>query len=276
MKLKSEFEYPKCSICGRRAVVKKRGLFLCELHKNIEPYVRSYSAKNKNKRYKSKKKVRTISFEFETAYVPPEVWKLKLFDFLPTGDGSIPGIEWKSPIVPANRVCYLLRIIEGIEKRAGKLLDSSCGTHIHIGLKESEIEKLWKNRQIFIPLKDYLEEHSIETGKIWGRSHSSWASLNSDFRHGSFLNLRTSTRHTIEWRLPKWKSRKQFQNIVKIVLKLTEYALQLLEHYPAESAGRFLLDYYKKLIQKPNASIPTIAKSEKSVIRGIALKEVVR
>jgi len=96
-----------------------------------------YAAKNAQERGKPTKKVFSCSFEFETSYGCydcPEQMELLRLGFIPTEDGSIGGIEWKSPIYRNQRPFVAALSLIG---RLGleTIVGPDCGTHLHVGVR---------------------------------------------------------------------------------------------------------------------------------------------
>lgn len=172
----------------------------------------NYAAKNAQERGKPTKDFFSCSIEFETSYGCydcPEQMELLRLGFIPTEDGSIGGIEWKSPIYRNQRpFVAALSLIDrlGLEDIVG----SDCGTHLHVGVTHSLIKDVVDSNgeDIFGPLAEEMIADRRTTIIFWGRFFTGYADHR---RNGRYTWINPDSRHkTLEYRLLKYRSKKQY------------------------------------------------------------------
>jgi len=171
----------------------------------------------------------TFSFELETS-ASDEKARIELYanKFLPTHDCTV-DVEYKSPIyrglnAPSKQAVTIGKLIE-----SGSLaIDSTCGTHIHVGEENminpetmDYIRRFYNS--IFTPLCDAMAADSESTMKVFGRDFGRWAGMvdmnTSAMNHSNFVNMEHS--YTIEYRICKFRDAKQFQNMLKLCKEFT-------------------------------------------------------
>lgn len=213
-------KYKSCMYCGHESSYNheygkgKHKYYICN---NCIGNKEDYSEKNETYRGKSARKhfQNTFSFEFETGDIRASMYELIDRKFLPTADGSINGIEWKSPIYNNRRV--LLEDLKFIDQWA-YLVDEDCGTHLHVGTRHLNFIA-HHLEQIFGDLTDRLCSNIEETEEFWGRFFNNYASseLDSGDRY-SWVNTATSTETTIEFRVPVFWNWKQYYRMASFCI----------------------------------------------------------
>lgn len=173
----------------------------------------SYSATTEKKNMRANKHGVTFSLEHEQSGDVLDYRALIIDGWKASSDGSVDR-EYKSPIYSNIRGLKLtLNTLERANATSG---DHFAGSHIHVGtFTQDEKIKLYNNAyNLFIPLmRIILNESSVERINFWGRDFGGYRQDDTNFVHGSWLNLRT--RHdTIEWRLPKFVSANQYYKVV--------------------------------------------------------------
>ncbi len=171
-----------------------------------------YAAKNDQQRGKPSKKLFSCSFEFETSYSCydcSEQMELLRLGFIPTEDGSIRGIEWKSPIYRNQRpFVAALKLIDALS--LADIVGQDCGTHLHVGVLYYTIKDVVDSHgeDIFGPLTEEMLADRQTTIAFWGRFFNEYA--DSD-RNGRYTWINPYSRHkTLEYRLLKYRSKKQY------------------------------------------------------------------
>lgn len=249
-----------CLVCGKKTnniyFYRGKAFFLCDKHRNALVYPSDYSQNNSQIKYikNTRNDVPKISLEVETDTMNPRQAKLIDVGFIPTRDSSVGGIEWKSPIVPANRLHYLLKSIANItvqvSENENELLINS-GTHIHIDFPPSLLERLrnviiWK--KVFRPLTDYLVMYPSFTVEVFGRMFNHYAQSWTGDRY-VWVSPYSSTGKTLEWRLPQWVNEKQFNSLIKIISYLTNYIKQTSDKWGSTWYGLTVRDEFKRAVK---------------------------
>lgn len=96
------------------------------------------------------------------------------------------------------------------------MTDSSCGHHMNFswyGMKAADVRKIQRHSgELFQPVEKWMREHPEQVKKIFGRNFSHWARDDSEYVHGSWLNLENDwndAQARLEYRLPHFVSAKQ-------------------------------------------------------------------
>lgn len=205
-----------------------RSAFLCEYHANLE---RSYSTKNDERRGTVKVHPYTFGIELETSRTSDKA-RLELLNdgFLPTSDGSIRGSEYKSNIYNglnalSKHVATIGRMIDSDEMEIG----NECGTHTHVGNRDminpetmDYIRRFYHS--LFVKLSDEMRRCPRETVALFGRNFTYYADSINEYStptdHTNFINTQHS--YTLEFRLVKFISAKQYMQAVKFCAAATE------------------------------------------------------
>lgn len=211
-----------------------RNICYCAEHNPHSLIEESYYTENKAYSGKEKKNNISVSCEFET-YITTAKANSELIHagFLPTSDGSICGIEFKSPIyLGLNSFSKFLPSIENLVNTNDIKIDNKCGTHFHVGFADGSFEKYreWIIRfyhSLFVPLCEEMKKYPIETEKLFGRNFTHYANTidyNSYvLEHENFINLEHD--YTIEFRLCKFNSAKQYRAVMWLCRKIFEVAI---------------------------------------------------
>lgn len=225
LKIKGYPSVVKCSCCGEESLEVLMASdedvgYICG--KCLQK--KDYHDKNEIKKGRGK---RSFSIEFETDDKDDlKQYKLIKLGFLPTHDGSIGGIEWKSPIFYSKKSAK--SAIETFEELKG-IITKKCGTHIHVGTKIKATIQLFREK-LFMPLINHMKANSEETEQFWGRYFNGYAraSLDNYDRYSAFSTY--SKYNTIEFRLPKFVSKEQFYNVLCFCLDCVDLIEKKYEH----------------------------------------------
>lgn len=103
-----------------------------------------------------------------------------------------------------------------------------------------------------------IEASETAARAIWGRTFGEWADNDMTLGYGSWLNLETRGRATIEWRLPHFHDAAQYLWCVAMIKEFTLELISFLdEKQDAEKTGKKLRKIYRKYAQgKGNAQRP--------------------
>lgn len=183
---------------------------------NCSTSVGSYFDENHKFRKVQTRKGNTISLELETGNYNDLDRRLLQFEFIPTGDGSINGIEWKSPIwYNLNGLAKMLKSF----LEDGMLVDRLCGSHINVGntnMTEDDFNIIRRNfEKIFRGLHTAMESDEQTTKKLCGRSFSECRHYAGGFHpteHASFLTVRENR---IELRTAKLITANQYVKCIQ-------------------------------------------------------------
>lgn len=217
IRIKRFLEYRICSSCKNEflayqvAKINKTD-YICQNCKMCKSYY------FKNGVTKGKQKEMSFSFEFETSRKVDALYELSKFDFVGCSDGSICGLEWKSPIFYNKKSFHnICRKIDKFSKYVGR----DCGTHLHVGTKSKQVFELYK-RELFKPILKVMIEDSNKTIKFWGRNFNHYCQAQiSDSRYNSF-NTRSSV-ETLEFRLLKFISAEQYIRACDFCIDTTKF-----------------------------------------------------
>ena len=192
----------------------------------------------------------SFSFEFETSSRSFSLYELAKYNFIGCSDGSISGLEWKSPIFYSKKSFH--SICKKIDKFA-KFVGPSCGTHLHVGTTHKDVFRIYE-REIFKPIIKVMLENQEKTIKFWGRDFNGYCKAQiSESRYNSF-NTRSSV-DTLEFRLLKFRSAEQYIRACDFCIETTRF----LNHYveqaedfnetQARKLGEIIANKYREVIQ---------------------------
>lgn len=238
--------YPICNCkgCQNIGTIKislnrrgNRASYLCEHHATE---LERYSTENDEKLGTSKAHGYTFGVELETSYSDLKARaEIVANGYIPTSDCTV-DVEYKSPIMyglnslSKQTVTYQRLIDEGHLE-----IGYGCGTHFHVGHVEKinlfNIAKIRKYyTEIFLPVTRLMMENPLETEMIFGRYFTGYAEEIDEYtdpdKHENWINLQHSK--TLEWRLVKYVTGKQFMNAAKLCYAFTETIVNnFLKHY---------------------------------------------
>lgn len=221
-----------CSVCGTlispmTAKKNQKGKLICENCLRVK----SYSTKNNNKLYKPSSTHKTYGFEFEaipkhkkTGYDGHVEMVTSKYGIIPTSDCSLAagGIEYKTPTINGLRgVRHMFNDVNSMVSFRSR----SCGQHINIGDSEhinSEAMNRIRNykHKLFDNLTEYMIRHSDEVERVCGRNFCHFASTNTQYIHGSWLNLDNNNR--IEFRISKFKNPDQYFELTNMWTEMVD------------------------------------------------------
>lgn len=213
---------------------------------------KQYSQKN-TKMVGKTTKYPAFSMEVEVEGVEvesdPDPVLLVKYGFLVCSDTSVQS-EYKSPIYLDRKSFYhVLPVLESIKQHIG----DRCGTHVHVQMVNKR--RLYEHyNEIIGPLQEWCIEHAAETNRFWGRYFTSYAMAPGfpSVRY-SWINTYVSGQPTIEFRLCKFTSQKQFMTMLTFCRSMVRYLDVQLEilHSRQEYAemGQVVLRLYKHAIK---------------------------
>lgn len=170
--------------------------------------------------------------------------------FRRTTDGTVSD-EMVSPIYRSN-AAFLLSL--PTMQAAKDYVDSDCGSHIHTGMTAYPRRYLQEHTEgLLQPLLNYLIETEDMFPLLWGRGFCSFADSDFGGRY-SFINVSTGY-DTIEYRLPKFCSDRQYRYLVQFVRLFSKEYTRLYNAHLRTSCterltpyhvGTKLLSFYRK------------------------------
>ena len=218
-----------CNNCNNIGTVKvaipnrgNRNGFMCTFHAR---QLEGYTTENDFRKGNRKANGFTFSCELETSHSTAKArGELLNFGFLPTSDCTV-SVEYKSPIYEGlNAISKQTASIEKLMNDGQLEIDSTCGTHFHVGHADhinpetmQYIRRFYHS--IFVPLSDCMVANPSETTAFWGREfrNGTWANpinANSNaLEHRNFINMEHA--YTVEFRLAKFRTAEQYMQVVK-------------------------------------------------------------
>lgn len=192
-----------------------------------------------------------FSFEFEVngdyAEDLQQALLLVKYGFMQTSDVSV-GAEYKSPICSDLRA--LGRVWAVLDSLSG-LVDSSCGTHIHvdIGSNRHFLSFVQDHRnEIFADLLDHMVDNEEETRRFWGRYFTGYAMADLHAGHCACINLETRY-STIEWRLARYRNADQYRRVIQFCrFVVTDLLRQYAGGFNTAKAAKRIVKLYKKAL----------------------------
>lgn len=237
----------QCKDCTNEGTVKltlknrgNRPAYVCEYHAKYED---SYYSENEYRQGKRKMNGYTFGVELETSYSNLDA-RIELFNhgFLATEDCTV-DVEYKSPIYEGlNSLIKQCNSIEMLINEGKLEIDNTCGTHFHVGhvdyINRNTIDYIGNYyHALFGLLSDTLvAENDRLTPMVYGRriEEFSWAEpinkYSNAYNHSNFINLEHN--HTLEFRLCKFTSAKQYKNLIRLNKAMTDCIIKnFLSHY---------------------------------------------
>lgn len=253
LKIRRFLEYKRCISCGCE--------FLAyDVQKiNKKDYIcsscrQSHGYSTKNDTYQGKQTQISFSFEFETSSRSKKLYELAKYNFIGCIDGSISGLEWKSPIFYNRKAFH--NICRKIDKFS-QFVGNSCGTHLHVSTPYKGKMDEYK-RELFGPLLEEMIGDSRATISFWGRyfSHYCCAEI-TEVRYNAF-NTKSSV-ETLEFRLLKFRNAEQYIRACDFCIDTTRFINKYIgnEDFNKEKAiqiGKTIANKYKEVIENVQSS----------------------
>lgn len=248
LKIRRFLEYRKCTSCGREFLayeVEKINKIdcICAICKETH----RYSTKNYN--FQGKETQISFSFEFETCSRAKELYELTKYNFIGCLDGTIGGLEWKSPIFYNRRTFHnICRKINKFSKYVG----DSCGTHLHVSTPYKRRMEEYK-RELFTPILEEMIGDRMTTQKFWGRYFGYYCrAAIGDVRYNAF-NTKSSV-ETLEFRLLKFINAEQYIKACDFCIDTTRFINRYIgssdfNRDKATKIGNIIAEKYKEVIK---------------------------
>ena len=164
----------------------------------------------------------TFSVEFEihtrSSAARNRALKLLQYHYVRTDDATVSD-EYKSPIYRSlSAFRPHLPVLDALRG----LVDDRCGTHVHIGFPRHLTESLIiVSQAVFGPLQHYLQRNQSETEQFWGRFFCQYAQSETKTYY-SWVRMLTPY-HTLEYRLPRFRTGWQYVEAVRFCRRVTFY-----------------------------------------------------
>lgn len=204
--------------------------------------IKPYSFNNRNTRGEAKKHGFTFGIEYEAIVSLIDSLPLYEYGWEPTSDMSIRpygGIEWKSPLFYG--LSAIPKLLESIDSKliaTGKMeVSDQCGTHCHIGNVNYAGRGFYNflklfHRQVFEKFYKTIVGNFENDADFWGRELSYFCGESQDWRsymsHNNFITIRENR---IEFRQSKFKSARQYMNILSFGRECQENMYKLYDEY---------------------------------------------
>ena len=189
----------------------------------------------------------TFSMELETSRSTDKArGELLDFGFIPTYDSTV-DVEYKSPIYEGlNAVSKQCVSIEKLIVHGDMRIGSECGTHFHVGHRDSINPTTMRylrrfNGSLFTPLSEAIMADSAKAERMFGRCSNGWAEPVSfddpsgDFdgwrmKHSAMFNLQHD--YTVEFRQAKFVNAAQYMNLAKFARDVVNALVSnFIEHF---------------------------------------------
>ena len=242
---------PRCMYCEREGIIaialKNRGGrngYLCQWHAS-RTGDEDYSTRNNKTQGEAKKHGFTMGCEFECSN-PTETLRAELINhgFIPTRDCTT-DTEFKSPIWQSmNPLPKKFKSIEQLLADGHGEVGHGDGTHFHVGHVEyinAETNDYLARfyHSLFIPLCEEMKANTQATIDLFGRDFTGYACTINEYTspraHSNFINLQHSK--TIEFRLCKFRTAKQYMNVTKFCVDATKCIINnFIKHFNDDSS----------------------------------------
>lgn len=210
---------------------------------------RWYHTSNNEKQGKDKASKVETGIENETAYTSNNARnQLFAYGMIPTSDSSLTGArtcEYVTGIMQGLNIASKLALtIEKLQNSGDLIINDSCGTHFHVSVDSMKdkngcqtymgyIRRFYHS--LFVPLSKAMENDREKTIRVFGRyfqshyAHSVNEYSNPNDRY-NFINVTNDS--NIEFRLNKFQSAKQYQNLMKMEVEMVQIIVtNFCEHF---------------------------------------------
>lgn len=249
LKIRNFLKYRKCVSCGKEflaysAIKINKDEFICS------ECSRGNSYYTKNFLFTGKERDISFSFEFETSSNSKSLFELRKYNFIGCSDGSITGLEWKSPFFYSKKTFHC--VCKKINKFA-RFVGQSCGTHLHVST-DYKLKMDRYKRELFKPIIRVMLENEEKTRKFWGRffGHYCHSDIRDFDRYNAFNTI--SSVDTLEFRLLKFINADQYIRACDFCIDTTRFLNNNMkdEEFNEEKAkklGEMIADKYREVIK---------------------------
>lgn len=248
LKIRRFLEYRKCFSCGMEFLayeveqINKKDCICAKCRQS-----HGYTTRNCN--FQGKETQISFSFEFETSSKSKELYELAKYNFIGCVDGSISGLEWKSPIFYNRKTFHnICRKINKFSQYVG----DDCGTHLHVATPYKTKMKIYE-RELFSPILEEMIEDRRTTQKFWGRYFGYYCRAEITSERYNTFNTR-STVQTLEFRLLKFINAEQYIKASDFCIDTTRFINKYIgnpdfNHEKAIQIGKIIAEKYKEVIK---------------------------
>lgn len=251
--------YATCSRCGNDFLVTdmvgttsaKRGGRVEYMCRRCATQNESYHTSNTKVLGTAKVNQVRVGIEFESSYSNDYARNVMFeYGFIPTHDASLSSDSGERRYGWDGTTCeYVSGIMQGLNRASkfclstdkliqdGSLkVNSSCGTHFHVSINNMEDERGNKTymgyirrfyHSLFIPLCEEMKAHPEATKELFGRYFTSYAkaislSTTQESHSDRYYFINCLANNNIEFRLNKFVSGAQYQNLMKMEVEMTK------------------------------------------------------
>lgn len=260
----------KCTCCQSvnftanmvKTPMPKRGSAYAYMCQQCARENRSYHTSNNTLQGKAKSNGVYIGVELETSYTN-EYARNILFEYglIPTHDCSLNSEgEGRNYGYDGNACEYVTGIMQGLNiaskmcvtienlMNIGALkINDSCGTHFHVSINSMRDEHGAKTymgyiqrfyNSLFVPLCEAMQANPQTTARVFGRyfDHHYCTTVNAGtYAHDRYNFINVTNDSNIEFRLNKFTSAKQYQNLMKMEVEMVQAIVtNFCEHFNDE------------------------------------------
>ncbi len=267
----------KCSGCERvfdvtnmvGTVSRKRGNRVEYMCKECNERNLRYHAENAKVLGTAKKNAVFCGIEFESSF-SDDYARNAIFEygFIPTHDASLNSDEYSSRYGYDGSTCeYVSALMKGLN-RASKFcltcdylienghlkVNNSCGTHFHVSInsmKDASGNNTGRNsymdmirrfyNSLFTPLTNEMLADVNKTKRVFGRTFNGYAEAINEYSNPSnrYFWINVKADNNIEFRLNRFTSGKQYQNLMKMEVKMVQTIVtNFCEHFMDDDFDR--------------------------------------
>lgn len=247
----------RCSLCNREydvvdmveTISRKRGNRVHYMCQDCASRNRGYHTSNNEVVGVSKQNQVKCGIEFESSFTD-EYARNAIFEygFIPTHDGSLNSDGYSDRYGWDGNSCeYVSPIMQGLNKPSKFALtcdhlmqgehlkvNNSCGTHFHVSVNDMKDHRGNKTyigyiqrfyHSLFIPLNEAIASDRQKAERVFGRYFNSYAKqidLEARPEYDRYLWINVKNDSNIEFRLNRFTSGKQYQNLMKMEVEMVK------------------------------------------------------
>ena len=215
-----------------------RFAYMCQTCATRDRGYTHLSGSNNEIQGKHKQNAVGVGIELETSFTTQNA-RNQLFEygFIPTYDCSLHGertCEYVSGIMQGLNIASKLAVsIETLMNNNEIEINDSCGTHFHVSINAMKDNNGQQNymgyirrfyHSLFLPLSNAMQANPTATTNIFGRYFTGYAKEVNQYSDADnrYLFINATNNSNIEFRLNKYNNAKQFQNLMKMEVEMTQ------------------------------------------------------
>lgn len=249
----------KCTCCNSvdftsnmvKTPMAKRGManaFMCQHCANQNQWYHSTNNKNRGTQ-----KVNAVMIGHEYEVSNHDMYaRNTLFEYglIPTNDCSLSGAntcEFVTGIQSGLNIASKMAVtIEKLINEGHLEINNTCGTHFHVSInamKDENGQQIYMSyikrfyHSLFLPLVNEMQANPAVTEAVFGRYFTNYAKSFNQYSSvdDRYLFINVLNNSNIEFRLNKFQSAKQFQNLMKMEVEMVQAIVtNFCEHFNDE------------------------------------------